>query len=74
MASLKKTYHKAKSKWAVDRIKAVFLIGRGLTVEPNMFTLRMDENTIQGNSQKWKGCGMDGLMKRSYSEHEAFLT
>ncbi|MDO4568987.1 MAG: hypothetical protein Q4D38_01220, partial [Planctomycetia bacterium] len=52
-----RAHKKAKEKWLADRIKAVFLVGTGRTVDGVAGVLMMDEKTVRKHFQTWESGG-----------------
>ncbi|MDO4569812.1 MAG: hypothetical protein Q4D38_05475 [Planctomycetia bacterium] len=64
LKELRNAHKKAKEKWLADKIKAVFLVGTGRTIDGGAGVLMMDEKTVRSDFQTWESGGVDALKQR----------
>ena len=71
---LKQQHRKAKTKWEVDRLKTVYLLGEGWEPKTVAHILDKDERTILSYFQHYKDGGSNQLLQNGYNGKEPKLT
>ena len=71
---LKQEHRKAKTKFEADRLKAVYLLGKGWNVQDVAEALLKDERTILSYYQNYKDGNIDRLLQNNYQGKEPKLT
>lgn len=71
---LKKAHHHAKEKWAADRLKAIYLLGTGWTLELTSEALMVDIETLRNWIDRYRNGGIKKLLQRDYLGRDAELS
>ena len=71
---LKKAHRHAKEKWAADRLKAIYLLGTGWTLELTSEALMVDMETLRNWIDRYRNGGIKKLLQRDYFGRDAELT
>src|SRR5271163_2359308 len=71
---LKKAHRHAKEKWAADRLKAIYLLGIGWTLELTSEALMVDIETLRNWIDRYRNGGIQKLLQRDYFGRDAELS
>lgn len=64
--TLKQVHRACKDKRSVDRIKAVYLLGMGFSVEDVVSILMLDEETLRNYVKRYQAGGINALITDHY--------
>ena len=70
---LRKAHRHAKEKWAADRLKAIYLLGTGWTLEKTAEALMVDIETLRNWIDRYRNGGIKKLLQRDYFGRDAEL-
>jgi len=70
---LKKAHRNAKEKWAADRLKAIYLLGSGWTLELTAEALMLDMETLRNWIVRYQDGGIKKLLQRDYFGRDSEL-
>jgi transposase len=70
---LKQHHRKVKTKWEADRVKAVYLLGSGMSPSNVAFVLLKDSQTIRSYWQHYQAGDIDLLLQNNYNGKEPKL-
>ena len=74
MRDLKVQHRLCKKKSDADRLKAVYLLGKGWPMGAVEEALLLDDSTIRGYFKLYSDKGIKGLLETHYAGKESYLT
>jgi transposase len=74
LAELKKHHKRCKKRTEADRMKAVYLLGKGWSVVQVAEALLLEDDAIRRYFQQYKKGGLMGLLAMNHSGRSAFLS
>lgn len=74
ITSLKQAHHACKDKRAADRIKAVYSLGVGFSVEDVVDILMLDKETLRNYVKRYQSGGIKALIEEHYKGSVAKLS
>lgn len=66
-------HRKAREKWAADRIKAVYLLGKNWRITDVCTALMLSENTVRHYYTVYQQEGLNGLLTTNYVNERSYL-
>jgi transposase len=74
LAELKRYHKRCKKRTEADRMKAVYLLGKGWSVVQVAEALLLEDDAIRRYFQQYKEGGLRGLLAMNYSGRSAFIS